>query len=529
MPLQLKEIRLTPEEGEELLPAKVAHAVGLVPGQIHNLSIVRSAIDARKKPKVYRVFTVEFEVRDEQQLLRRHQQNPHLKAAQPVKTPVLEPVRTAKRALVVGMGPAGLFAAWHLARCGLSVTLIEQGRGVEDRVKDVRSFWNEGILDPQSNVQFGEGGAGTFSDGKLTTRIKHPGTRLILDLLVRCGAPEEILIQAKPHVGSDRLRLVLIKFRSELQRAGVEVRYCTRLTGLVRHGGAIAGAVLNNHEDIGCDVLVLAPGHSARETYRMLETADVQMEAKPFAVGVRVEHPVELINQIQYGTPSHPRLPAADYALSWNDRETGRGIYSFCMCPGGEVVNASSAPGMLVVNGMSLRRRNGGYSNSALVVTVGPADFPLAGPGGGVLFQEEIERSAFRAGGGNYCAPAQNLLAFLKGGGGQKLHSSCRPGVREADLGDVLPGFVSQALRRALPHFDRRMRGFISAEAVLVAAETRTSAPLRILRGSDGQSLSHPGLYPAGEGAGYAGGIMSAALDGLRSAQAIVESIHRRN
>jgi uncharacterized FAD-dependent dehydrogenase len=292
--------------------------------------------------------------------------------------------------------------------------------------------------------------------------------------------------------------------------------------------GTIQGAIANDREAIPCEHLVLAPGHSARRTYRMLHEAGVALESKPFAVGLRVEHPAETINRIQYGMAGHPRLPAAEYALAWNDPETGRGVYSFCMCPGGEVINASSEPGALVVNGMSGRRRAGACSNSALVVTVRPDDLPGDDPLAGIRFQRTWEDKAFVAGGGDWRAPAQGLQAFL-GGRGAALRSTCRPGVREASLETVLPPFVSQGLRRALPHFERRMRGFTGAEAVLVGVETRTSAPLRIVRDANGQSLSHPGLFPAGEGAGYAGGIMSAALDGLRAAENVVAAVKDRS
>jgi hypothetical protein len=521
--LRLREVTLALDEEESQLPLRVAVELGIPAEAVGALKIARRGIDARKKPRVLRVYTVEFLVEDEEGLLRRHRGNPRLERAVSAELPKPTRVAGGHRAMVVGMGPAGLFAALHLARCGVAVTLAERGRPVEERVLDVRRFWGGGGLDPQSNVQFGEGGAGTFSDGKLTTRINHPWTRLVLQTLVEHGAPAEILIQARPHVGTDRLRLVLINLRRTLQRAGVELRYRTCLTGLEVCGGRVRAGIVDGRETIACDSLVLAPGHSARDTYRMLEAAGVVLEPKPFAVGVRVEHPAESINRIQYGFPAHPLLPPADYTLTWNDPQSGRGVYSFCMCPGGEVVNAASEPGGVVVNGMSGRRRDGGHSNSALVVAVRREDFDGDDPLAGVRFQRRWEKAAFAAGGGDWRAPAQNLLAFLGGGGGP-VASTCRPGVREAPLDEVLPGFVTEGLRRALPHFERRMRGFVTAEATLVGVETRTSAPVRILRGEDGQSVSHPGLYPAGEGAGYAGGIMSAALDGLRAAEQIVQT-----
>ncbi len=524
MALRLREVALTLEEDEGLLTERVAGLLGLRGGGITDLRVVRRGIDARKKSRILRVYTVEFCVADEENLLRRHHKNRALERVEPLETPQASPLGVRHRVLVAGMGPAGLFAALQLARYGMEVTLVERGRPVEDRVKDVRLFWQNGTLDPSSNIQFGEGGAGTFSDGKLTTRVNNPWMRFVLETLVAFGAPAEILCQAKPHVGSDRLRLVLINFRKELQRLGVDIRFSTCLTGLEGGGDRVSGAILNDRGAIACDSLVLAPGHSARDTYRMLHRHGVALQLKAFAMGVRVEHPAALINTIQYGRTGHPHLPTADYALAWNDPETRRGIYSFCMCPGGEVVNAASEEGGVVVNGMSLLRRAAERSNSALVVAVRIEDLEGTDPLAGVRFQRRWEEAAFAAGGGDYRVPAQNLMAFLGKRNGP-LVSSCRPGVRQADLDAVLPPFVSQGLRRALPHFDRRMRGFVTAEATLAGVETRTSAPLRILRNQAGESMSHAGLYPAGEGAGYAGGIMSAALDGLRAAENIVQNV----
>jgi uncharacterized FAD-dependent dehydrogenase len=520
MPLRLREVPLSLEQDETFLPDIIARELGLKPGELKDWRIVRRGIDARKKPRVLRIYTVEFSAADEGEILRRNRGNRNLEPSVTPDLPVVTPLAGGHRVLVAGMGPAGLFAALHLAQYGLPVALVERGRPVEDRVGDVGRFWSGGGLDPESNVQFGEGGAGTFSDGKLTTRVNHPWTRLVLQHLVDFGAPEEILIQAKPHVGTDRLRQVLINFRLELLRLGVDIRYRTKLAGLETAGGRICAGVMDDGGEFACDSLVLAPGHSARDTYRMLHAAGVRLEGKPFAMGLRVEHPAELINSIQYGHPCHPSLPAAEYALTYNDPVSGRGIYSFCMCPGGEVVIASSEAGGVVVNGMSHQRRGGDRSNSALVATVRRSDFDGDDPLAGVRFQRLWEEAAFRTAGGDYRAPAQNLMAFVGRGGGP-IASTARPGVTEADLAEVLPTFVSDALRRALPQFERRMRGFLTAEAILTGVETRTSAPLRILRGENGQSVSHPGLYPAGEGAGYAGGIMSAALDGLRIAEQI--------
>ncbi|HZV80918.1 MAG TPA: hypothetical protein VFF53_02000, partial [Geobacteraceae bacterium] len=389
------------------------------------------------------------------------------------------------------------------------------------RVKDVGRFWQDGELDEESNIQFGEGGAGTFSDGKLTTRVRDPHSGYVLARLVEFGAPEEIAWLTKPHIGTDRLRGVVVNIRRFLASRGVEVRFGARLTDLQAAGGRLRSVVINGSEELPCDRLVLAPGHSARDTYAMLHARGVSLESKPFAVGVRVEHPQELINQIQYGLPSHPCLPPADYALAYNDTESGRSAYSFCMCPGGVVVACSSESRGVVTNGMSSYGRNTPWANSALVATVRREDFPGRSPLAGVEFQRELEQLAFVSGGGNYHAPAQNLLAFLGRGKGGGVTSTYRPGVREADLAELLPDYVTRTLRDGIAAFDRKMRGFITAEATLVGVESRTSAPLRILRGEDFQSTGMEGLYPCGEGAGYAGGIMSAALDGIRVADSL--------
>lgn len=522
MALWLRDLTLALGDDESRLLLDTARRLGLNPAELKNFRIVRRSLDARKKTRILRVYTVEFSVVDEAGLLRNNHGDKQLELRPPPDDVSLPRLRKPARVLVVGMGPAGLFAAKRLAEAGVQVALIDRGRPVEQRVRDVETFWSTGQLKPASNVQFGEGGAGTFSDGKLTTRLNHPLRQNVLDTLVTFGAPESILVEARPHVGTDRLRKVVIGFREYLSSLGVELRFETCLTDIELHGERICGGICNDSEHLPADALVLAPGHSARDTYLMLERRGVCLDAKGFAIGVRVEHPAEMINRIQLGRFAK-ELPAADYALRYNDPETGRGVYSFCMCPGGEVINAASEADGLVVNGMSRSARRSAFSNSALVVTVNPRDWGGATLGG-MDYQQHWERLAFQAGGGGFAAPAQNLLAFAGCGHGPVL-SSCRPAVIESELSQVLPEFVSAGLRRALPHFERQMRGFMTAEAVLIGVETRTSAPLRISRGDDGASLSHPGLFPAGEGAGYAGGIMSAALDGLRTAEQVVKSL----
>lgn len=523
MALRIRDITLELNEEEALLGNKVATVLGCRPDQIQHLKILRKGIDARKKTGILRVYTVEFEVKNEKTFLAEFGLHPKLEPAIIDAPLVIEKLSQPLHVVVAGMGPAGLFCALTLAENGCRVTLLERGKPVEQRLLDVRHFWEKGVLDSNSNVQFGEGGAGTFSDGKLTTRLNHPGISRILARLVAMGAPAEILYQAKPHIGSDRLRQVLIHFRRQLTDLGVNVRFLSTLTNFTMRQGRVVAAEVNHDETLSCDRLVLAPGHSARDTYQMLAAAGVKLESKPFAIGVRVEHPRELINQIQYGLAGHPLLPAADYRLTWNDPDSGRGIYSFCMCPGGMVINAASESGGIVVNGMSNYRRDAFMSNSALVVTVTPADFGGYDVLAGVKFQRRWERAAWQAGEPGWRAPAQPLLEFLHGRGGS-MHSSCRPNVVHANLDDCLPPYVANGLRRALPYFNRKMRGFVSEDATMIGVETRTSAPLRILRDATGESLSHRGLFPAGEGAGYAGGIMSAALDGLNTAVHILHS-----
>lgn len=527
MALWLRDITLDWDEDPAGLPQRVGRMVGVDPCRLRNFRIVRRSLDARRKPRLLQVFTVEFGVDDEAELLRHNSDNPRLQSVVEVSLPARTPIVSPHRVLVVGMGPAGLFAAMHLAECGVRVTLVERGRPVEHRFRDVEHFWSTGELDVESNVQFGEGGAGTFSDGKLSTRLNHPWLRYVLATLVACGAQEEILIDAKPHIGTDRLRLVLVRFRERLKDLGVDLRYESRLTDLEVSAGRITGGIINDTEMLPCQSLVLAPGHSARDTYRMLVERGVALEPKEFAAGVRVEHPRDLIDRIQYGHRHPHGVPAADYVLRYNDAESGRGVYSFCMCPGGEVINAASEAAGVVVNGMSRADRNSTWSNSALVVTVRPADWLVQGALGGVEFQRQLEQAAYRAAGGGFLAPAQNLLEFAGRGKGL-CRSSCRPGVKETNLAELLPGFITTGLQRALPHFDRQMRGFLTAEAIMVGVETRTSSPLRIVRDDHGESISNPGLFPAGEGAGYAGGIMSAALDGLKAAEQIIQRLREK-
>ena len=528
MPFQIRNISLPLGSAEADLPCILSKRLAIPAGTIRSCDLIRKGIDARRKGQIHFVCTLRFTVDDEQALLLKHAGDPDLALLPEEPAEAFPRVAAQCRVVIVGTGPAGLFAALRLAEYGLCATLLERGKPVDERLRDVQEFWGRALLNPESNVQFGEGGAGTFSDGKLTTRVRDRRIAYILDRLVAFGAPPEIAWLAKPHIGTDRLRAVLVNLRRHLESSGSQVLFSHRLSDLVVSGDLIRGVVVNDVDEFPCDYLILAPGHSARDTYRMLDMRGVALEQKPFAVGVRIEHPQELINRIQYGVPGHPQLPPADYALAWNAPQGGRSAYSFCMCPGGVVVAGSSEPGGVVTNGMSNHLRNSPYANSALVVTVGRHDFPDESPLAGITFQRRLEAAAFAAGGGAYRAPAQKLPDFLGQRQGGSLRSSYRPGVREVDLHEVLPDYITATLREGIQHFNRKMRGFISSEATLTGVETRTSAPLRILRGEDLQSVTCAGLYPAGEGAGYAGGIMSAALDGIRVADAIASRVDRQ-
>mgnify|MGYP001428747715 CR=1 FL=1 len=520
MPFLLRNLTLSPGVEESALRPLAAASLGVRESEITELTLVKKGVDARKKGAIKLVYTVRVSLADES----RAKPKGDVTRVEPLSAPRFPRLSSSERIVIVGMGPAGLFAALRLAEYGLTARILERGRDVDRRAKDVSRFWRLGELCEESNVQFGEGGAGTFSDGKLTTRVKDANCGWVLKRLVDFGAPPEILYVSKPHIGTDRLRAVVRGIRERLIASGFSVGFEQRLTGIGMAAGRVASVVVNETGEEPCETLVLAPGHSARDTYAILHALGVNLEQKPFAVGLRVEHPQALINEIQYGRNAHPSLPAAEYFQAYNNERTGRSAYSFCMCPGGVVVASSSEAGGVVVNGMSGYRRNGPCANSALVVTVGPADFAGNSPLAGVEFQRELERRAFQAGGGGYLAPAQSLMGFLGKGRG-RVHASYRPGVTEHDLASLLPAPVAATLREGIECFDRRMRGFISAEATLTGVETRTSAPLRIVRGEDLQSTSHSGLYPTGEGAGYAGGIMSAALDGIRVADAIAQRI----
>ena len=429
------------------------------------------------------------------------------------------------RVVVVGTGPAGTFCTLRLLDYGIEPVVLERGPSMEERIRKVDRLWNEGVLDPCANAQFGEGGAGTFSDGKLATRIGHPAIRYVLEAFVRFGADPGVLYLAKPHVGTDVIRTCAVLMRQDAESRGADYRFGARLADLRVVDGVVRGAVLENGEEIPCDAVVLAPGHSARDTYEMLHRRGVAMRQKAFAMGVRIEHPQELIDRAQYGSlAAHPALSAADYRLVCNLGPT-RAAYSFCMCPGGEVIQCASEEGGVVVNGMSNARRDSGFANSGLVAKVNTADFGTEHPLGGMYLQRRWEQAAFRAAGETYGAPAQSVQDFLRARASGRLpRTRFRPRAVPSDLSLCLPDFVQSQLREGFPVFERKIRGYTSGEALLLGIESRTSSPVQLLRGENGQSASHPGLYPCGEGAGYAGGITSAAVDGLRVAEWIAQA-----
>ena len=522
--LRIQNIPLPLGGGEAQLKKKAARILGVKPEAITGLSLARQSIDARKKSDVHYVCTVDVSVADEGKVMARcRDKNVSLHQSVPY---VFPPVRRTSSLppVVVGMGPAGLFAALFLARSGLAPIVLERGRPVEERTADVERFWTTGVLDPFSNVQFGEGGAGTFSDGKLTTGTHDPRISTVFRTLVEAGAPADILYQHKPHIGTDVLRDVVKTIRQELIRLGCDVRFGHQLTGLTLREGSVAGLTVEGPQgtyDLPCDTLILSPGHSARDTFQMLLEAGVPMEQKPFAIGVRIEHPQSAISLAQFG-PAWERLPAADYKLACH-LPNGRSAFTFCVCPGGQVVAAASEEGRLVTNGMSHRARDGKNINGGFLVGVNPADFGSDHPLAGVAFQRHWEEAAFRLGGGSYHAPAQTVKDFLARQASKALGSvepTYRPGVTPTDLDRCLPDYVTDTLRGALPVFDRKLHGFAAPDSLLTGVETRSSSPVRILRGEDYQSAVR-GLYPCGEGAGYAGGITSAAVDGIRVAEAV--------
>ncbi len=544
--LRLTEIKLPLNHPPEAIPAAAVARLGIPAAELVSCTIARRASDARKKSAIVLIYTLDVEVRDEPAVRAKHQGDKHVgRTPDTTYVPVTHarrivanPARPLLRPIVIGTGPCGLFAALILAEMGFRPILLERGRSVRPRTKDTWGLWRRSVLDPESNVQFGEGGAGTFSDGKLYSQIKdpkHTGRKVIAEFIA-AGAPPEIAYVAKPHIGTFRLVTVVEAMRAKIEALGGEYRFGARVADLeietaadgTRHA---RGVTLADGSRLAADHIVLAIGHSARDTFEMLAARGVYLEPKPFSIGVRIEHPQSLIDRCRYGVNAgNPLLGAADYKLV-HHASNGRAVYSFCMCPGGTVVAAASEPGRLVTNGMSQYSRTERNANAGIVVAITPADYPPRHPGdtlAGVAFQRHWEERAFAAGGGTYAAPAQRVGDFLAGRASTALGSivpSYKPGVLPADLAACLPDYAVTAIREALPMFDRQIAGFALADAVMTGVETRTSAPIRIRRGDDGQSLNTRGLFPAGEGAGYAGGILSAGVDGIRTAEAVARSL----
>ena len=513
---------------EALLPA-IAVRLGVAEHEVLVHTLVRRGNDARKRGAILLVYSFDVELADEAAVLAALAGDPQVRRSPDTsyKFPLRAPEGwSGPRPVVIGAGPCGLLAALVLAQMGLRPIIIERGTAVRERTKDTWALWRQGQLEPESNAQFGEGGAGTFSDGKLYSRIKDPRHlgRKVLEEFVKAGAPSEILTEAHPHVGTFRLVSMVMSIRATIEALGGEYRFGTRVDQFELANGAIAALQLSTGERLEARHVVLAVGHSARDTFEALHAAGVHIEAKPFAIGVRIEHPQGWIDKARYGTEAgNPLLGPASYALA-HKASNGRSVYSFCMCPGGRVVAATSEEGRVVTNGMSQYSRAEFNANSGLVVDISPErDFP-GHPLAGVELQRQLEAKAYLAGGSNYHAPGQKVGDFLAGQPSSELGSiapSYQPGVKLGDLAECLPAFVLDAIREALPVFGRQMPGYDKADVVMTGVETRTSSPVRITRGSDLQSVNTRGLYPAGEGAGYAGGILSAAVDGIRVAEAL--------
>ncbi len=530
--IRINEIKLSLDEDESTLKQKSAKILRINEKYITRLTIFRKSIDARKKDNVHFTYSVDVEISLDENQITAKCKSGKVSVVTPFRYEIPANNRKSKfRPIVVGFGPAGMLAGLILAQAGLKPVILERGKDIDSRQRDVNEFWTKRKLDEESNVQFGEGGAGTFSDGKLTTGIKSPYIRKVLDELYEAGAPEEILYSSKPHIGTDRLAVVVKNIRRKIEKLGGEVKLECKLEKLLVANGFVHGVTYSHNNklyDIETDSVIMAIGHSARDTVEMLYNMGVEIIQKPFSVGARIEHPQRLINKSQYGKfAEHPKLGAADYKLSCHGLHE-RGAYTFCMCPGGTVVNAASEKEGVIVNGMSSLARDGDNANSALLVGIEPKDFPSEHPLAGIYYQREIEHNAYLLAGANYKAPAQLVGDFLLGKESKELGNvepTCPTGITLTNLDKCLPGKVSATMKSAIFEMDKKLNGFNLYDAVLTAPETRSSSSVRILR-NEFLQCNIAGVYPCGEGAGYAGGIVSAAVDGIKCAHAVLSDEH---
>ncbi len=530
--IRLTEIKLPLDHEEHEIQDAIEAKLGITADQVISFNIFKRGYDARKKTKILLIYTLDVAVENEEALLEEFVSDPHVKVTPDMayKFVAQAPENLTERPVVIGFGPCGLFSALILAQSGFKPIVVERGKEVRERTKDTFGFWRKRTLNTESNVQFGEGGAGTFSDGKLYSQVKDPKHygRKVIEEFVAAGAPEEILYVSKPHIGTFKLVTMIEKMRSKIIELGGEIRFSTRVDDIHMEDGQITGLTLSNGEEIKSRHVILAVGHSARDTFEMLHERGVYMEAKPFSVGFRIEHKQSMIDEARFGpNAGNPILGAADYKLVHHCKN-GRTVYSFCMCPGGTVVAATSEEGRVVTNGMSQYSRAERNANSAIVVGIDPErDYP-GDPLAGIRFQRELETGAYVLGGENYDAPAQKIGDFLKGRDPSELgdvQPSFTPGIHLTDISKALPDFAIEAIREAIPAFDKKIKGFASADGLLTGVETRTSSPVCIKRGKDYQSINLKGFFPAGEGAGYAGGILSAGIDGIKAAEALALSM----
>jgi len=537
MLLRINNLNIGLDENDQAIQAYLCKQLGIREQQLLSWHIVRKAIDARKRGDVHFVCSVECELADGANLkpspqIKNQLQTDVVSRLDITKPQALIPTKhTSEHIIIVGAGPAGLFAALALIEAGKQVTLLERGKPVETRMKDIGRLRSRGELNPESNVCFGEGGAGTYTDGKLYTRIKHPFVRWVLAEFVRFGAKDDILVDAHPHLGTDRLVKIIKAMRHYLIEQGVDYRFESKVKALLTHKGKMTGVRLASGEELQSDKVILAIGHSARDTFEHMQAIGIKLEAKDFAVGVRTEHEQDWVNECQFAkSAKHPKLHAAEYSLTHQvkDKALGkRGVFSFCMCPGGLILPSPTEPNKMAVNGMSNAKRSGPFANSGIVVQVTPQDIKKHGLGSdplcGVRMQRELEEKTFSATAQAYAAPAMRITDFVRNKpSGTLANSKFKPAIEASDFRQILPGWLSQPLNEGLQAFDRKMKGFVSDYANMLAIESRTSSPVRITRDKNMQSVSVSGLYPVGEGAGYAGGIVSAAVDGLKAASILI-------